>query len=104
VKFAACGEAVATFRGWGYPGWLAPGVGVAELAGAAGVLLGARRTVWGASLRFWSAAGLAPVMVAAVVTHLRWGPVWKGVLATALLAASVSLALRVRPERVEVRF
>jgi putative oxidoreductase len=50
------------FEAWGLPGWFARAVGLAEVAGAVGLLV--------PRLRSMAAAGLTAVMVGAVGTHL----------------------------------
>src|SRR5262245_4627218 len=54
---------VTDFQRWGYPGWLAPVIGALEIAAA--VSLFVRRVAW------IGAAGLATVMVGAIVTTIR---------------------------------
>ena len=51
------------FQLWGYPSWFRFPVGLAEVAGAIGLLV--------PRVRPYAAAGLAAVMLGAVVTHLR---------------------------------
>jgi uncharacterized membrane protein YphA (DoxX/SURF4 family) len=51
------------FEAWGLPAWARFPVGLAEVAGAIGLLI--PRT------RFYAAAGLTAVMGGAVLTHLR---------------------------------
>ena len=51
------------FVAWGLPAWFRFPVGLAELAGAGGLLV--------PRLRFYAAAGLTAVMGGAVLTHLR---------------------------------
>lgn len=51
------------FVAWGLPAWFRFPVGLAEVAGAIGVLV--------PRLRFYAAAGLTLVMGGAVLTHLR---------------------------------
>jgi len=51
------------FVAWGLPAWFRFPVGLAEVAGAIGLLV--------PRLRFYAAAGLTAVMGGAVLTHLR---------------------------------
>ena len=53
------------FEGWGYPGWFALLIGVAELAGAVGLLI--------PKTTKWAIYGLTAVMIGAVFTHLTNG-------------------------------
>lgn len=59
------GAADGMFAGWGYPAWFATVIGVAELAGAIGLLIP----------RFtrWAVIGLSAVMAGAAYTHLASG-------------------------------
>ena len=59
------GAATPMFEGWGYPAWFALLIGVAELAGAIGLLI--PRTTR------WAAVGLGLIMLGAVFTHLTNG-------------------------------
>ena len=59
------GAATPMFAGWGYPAWFALLIGVAELAGAIGLLIPMTRR--------WAALGLILVMLGAVFTHLTNG-------------------------------
>ena len=59
------GAATPMFEAWGYPAWFALLIGVAELAGAIGLLI--PRTMR------WAILGLGLVMLGAVFTHLANG-------------------------------
>ncbi|MDH3402679.1 MAG: DoxX family protein [Acidobacteriota bacterium] len=59
------GAATAMFEGWGYPAWFAILIGVAELAGAIGLLV--PRTTR------YAVIGLALIMLGAAYTHLSHG-------------------------------
>ena len=85
VKFSA--EAAANFQRFGYGDGFRVFIGVAELAGAIGLLV--------PSLAFWASAGLAIIMAGAVYTHLAIGisPVFPGVAGLLLV---VLAALRYR--------
>ena len=59
------GQATAMFEAWGYPAWFATVIGVAELAGAIGLLI--------PKTTRWAAVGLALIMLGAAYTHLAIG-------------------------------
>lgn len=68
-KLAGSENVVEGFEGWGYPLWSMYVVGVAEILGAALILVPGRKAL-GASLRFWGTMVLSVVMVGATGTHL----------------------------------
>src|SRR5262249_50981132 len=84
LEFAAAG--LAKFRpgsswprmfvAWGFPVWVRPIVGVAEVIGALGLLIG--RT------RVWACAVLLTVMAGAIATHLVHGEVRRAILPASL--------------------
>ena len=59
------GQATGMFESWGYPAWFATFIGVAELAGAIGLLI--------PKTTRWAAVGLALVMLGAAFTHVTNG-------------------------------
>ena len=71
-----------TFARWGYPAWAPTVVALAELAGAAMLLVPhvARR----------AAAGLGIVMVGAIATHLRHGE-WLAALVPLVLVVLLGI-------------
>ena len=59
------GAATPMFASWGYPAWFALLIGIAELAGAIGLLI--------PKTTRWAVIGLAGVMLGAVYTHAAAG-------------------------------
>lgn len=59
------GASTPMFEAWGYPAWFAVLIGIAELAGAIGLLI--------PKTTRWAALGLAAVMLGAVFTHVTNG-------------------------------
>jgi len=85
-------QAVQGFQKAGFPSWFLLFIGVAELAGAVGLLI--------PKLRFWAATGLSLIMIGAVVTHARNGDAI-GQMAPALISLLLLLwlAWTTRPAR-----
>ena len=59
------GSATEMFAGWGYPAWFALLIGVAEAAGAIGLLV--------PKTTRWAIYGLSLVMLGAIFTHVTNG-------------------------------
>ena len=59
------GAATPMFEGWGYPAWFALAIGVAEAAGAIGLLI--------PKTTRWAIYGLTAIMAGAVFTHATNG-------------------------------
>lgn len=59
------GAATPMFEAWGYPAWFAMLIGIAELAGAIGLLI--------PKTTRWAAVGLVAVMLGAAYTHVSNG-------------------------------
>ena len=76
------GAATPMFEGWGYPAWFALLIGVAELAGAVGLLV--------PKTTRWAILGLAVVMLGAVFTHVGNGE------GAQVLRPLIFLALRIK--------
>ena len=60
--FKLTGGAADMFAAWGYPAWFAIFIGVAELAGAVGLLI--------PKTTRWAVYGLSVIMAGAAYTHL----------------------------------
>ena len=63
--FKLTGQATDMFATWGYPAWFATFIGVAEIAGAIGLLI--------PKTTRWAVYGLSAIMAGAVYTHLANG-------------------------------
>ena len=83
------------FELWGYPSWFRFPVGLAEVAGAVGLLV--------PRVRSYAAAGLTLVMAGAVVTHLRIGEAAYAPIPLVLGALAAAVAWLSRPEWVQQR-
>lgn len=83
------------FEIWGYPAWFRFPVGLAEVAGAVGLLV--------PRLRPYAAAGLTLVMAGAVVTHLRIGEAAFAPIPLVLGLLTATVAWMARPEWVQQR-
>jgi hypothetical protein len=81
----------AHFRRWGYPEWLCPVIGLAEVAGA--VLLLVRRVAW------IGATTLTLLMACGVVTMLRHESAAAALMPALLLTSLASLAYYRFPRR-----
>jgi uncharacterized membrane protein YphA (DoxX/SURF4 family) len=80
---------------WGYPSWFRFPVGLAELAGAVGLLV--------PRLRPYAAAGLTLLMAGAAVTHLRIGEYAAAPIPLVLGALAATVAWLSRPAWVQER-
>lgn len=83
------------FVAWGLPSWFRLPVGLAEVAGAVGLLI--------PRLRFFAAAGLTALMGGAVVTHLRIGEFAIAAMPLVLGALTATIAWLTRPTWVQQR-
>jgi putative oxidoreductase len=83
------------FEAWGLPAWARFPVGLAEVAGAVGLLV--------PRLRFFAAAGLTLLMAGAVATHLRIGESALAAIPLALGALTATAAWLARPAWVQRR-
>jgi uncharacterized membrane protein YphA (DoxX/SURF4 family) len=79
------------FVAWGYPAWARFPVGIAEVLGAAALLV--------PRARFYAAAGLTVLMAGATVTHLRVGEVAYAPVPLALGLLTAAVAWATRPEQ-----
>ncbi|MFA5944332.1 MAG: DoxX family protein [Candidatus Thermoplasmatota archaeon] len=84
------------FEEWGLPAWARFPVGLAEVAGAIGLLI--------PRARFYAATGLILVMGGAVLTHLRIAEYGIAIVPLALGALAATVALLTRPAWVQQRF
>lgn len=83
------------FEHWGYPSWFRFPVGLAEVAGAVGLLV--------PRLRPYAAGGLFLLMAGAAVTHLRIGEAPYAAIPLALGALAFAVAWLSRPRWVQER-
>ncbi|MHB1260995.1 MAG: DoxX family protein [Thermoplasmatota archaeon] len=84
------------FVAWGLPAWARFPVGLAEVAGAIGLLV--------PRLRFYAAAGLTLVMGGAVLTHLRIAEYGVAIVPLVLGLLAAADAWITRPVWVQERF
>ena len=78
------------FVAWGLPAWFRFPVGLAEVAGAIGLLV--------PRLRFYAAAGLTAVMAGAILTHLRIGEAAFAAVPLVLALLTATTAWLARPD------
>jgi uncharacterized membrane protein YphA (DoxX/SURF4 family) len=90
MKVSGNEEMVNNFARWGFPAFFVTFVGIAELAGALGVLV--------PRLRFAAATGLTALMAGATGTHLVYGEVAHSGPAVILLVVTTVLAWIHRPD------
>jgi putative oxidoreductase len=84
------------FEAWGLPAWARFPVGLAEVAGAIGLVF--------PRVRPYAAAGLGLLMLGAVATHLRIGEYELAILPLALGLLAARVAWMARPAWLQQRF
>ncbi len=90
AKLLAMDFEVQAFTRWGYPLWFMYLTGLAEIAGAAGLLV--------KRLSGLAALGLTGLMTGAVLTHVMHAEVAMGLIAALIWGAAASVAWRRRQE------